>query len=320
MTCRDTQKIVVLFSLNRKYSAMSLNPSMLVKKFSIPFLFLVAGLIMIFFGIKNNQDATFMMSSVMMFAAGILSLLYSTGRLTTKITFIVGIAAGIAAAFTLYMSYKSVSDTNTYNKNYMMCKSLAIQNLQDIRFVQKMYMEKHGKFIADWDELVEYTKNGTLPHVIAKGNVPDTFITPAERDYLYGKNVPIDNKMTELEAYRLSKWSSGPRYNRLFSEFRRDTVQVSIMESKFLSKSYQKARETAGFGKFHADSLPYIPFTGGKEKWKIETVDSIQMGEVTVPGLYINGTIPFAKIQGTKNESLSFGNLTSNDLTGSWEE
>lgn len=299
---------------------MQVSLSMLVKKFSIPLLFTVAGVTMVVVGLKSGQDSVFMIAAIMMLAAALMSILYSTGKLTSKLLYMIGFGAGIAAMVTLFLSYKSVKDTSTYMHNYEMCKLQSIQNMQDIRFIQKAYADKNNKFLSSWDELVEYAKTGTVSQVIAKGNVPDTFITPAERDYLYGKNVPIDNKMTEVEAYRLSKWSAGPRYNRLFKDFTRDTVQVSLMESKFASKSYVRSRENAGLPPFSPDSLPFIPFTGAREKWIIETADSVQMGEAFVPALFVHGTLPFAKIQGSKNESISFGRLTSNDLSGSWEE
>lgn len=275
---------------------------------------------MIFFGISKGQDSTFLLASIMMFAAGLISVLYSSGNLKPGFIYIIGLVAGVAAAFTLYMSYKSVDETNTYNINYAMCKSLSIQNMQDIRFVQKKYYEQNGKYLANWDELVKYIEEGTVPSVVSVGVVPNDKITTEERNYLYGDNRPIDNNMTEEEAYRLSKWKQGPRYNELFADFKRDTVQVSLMDTKFKSTSYVKAREIAGFPVFSPDSLPYIPFTGGREKWKMEIKDSVMMGEAKVSAILVEGMMPFSKVQGTANEKISFGKLTSNDTSGSWED
>ena len=54
--------------------------TVLLKKYSIPFLLFVAGIIMLSVGIRKNQDSMFMISSVMMFAAGGISILYSSGK------------------------------------------------------------------------------------------------------------------------------------------------------------------------------------------------------------------------------------------------
>lgn len=305
---------------------MTGNFAVIIKKYSIPALFFIVGIMMVFFGMSRNQDSTFMLSSIMMFAAGAISVLYSSGKLRPAFVLIIGIVAGIAAAFTLYMAGKSVGDTNKYNKNYKMAKNLAVQNLQDIRYVQKVYAEKHGKYLKNWDDLVDYVRTGTVPYVDAKGLVPDTFLIKSEYDYLVGLGLEKkgeafqDNKMSEVQAYYLSKWTEGPRYDQYFNGFKRDTIEVSLLDMKFRSKSYERSREIAGFPKFSADSLPYIPFTGARETWTMETADSVMMGDVAVPAIHVYGAIPFAKIQGTENEKLSFGKLTSNDTAGSWED
>ena len=127
--------------------------SVLLKKYSIPTLFFIVAIIMIYVGISQNQDATYMVASMLMLAAGIVSLMYSSGKFKQSVVLITGSIAGIAAVFSLYMSYKSVNDTNTYNKNYVLCKATAVQNLQDIRYIQKAYADKNGKYAAKLFEL-----------------------------------------------------------------------------------------------------------------------------------------------------------------------
>jgi len=52
----------------------------------------------------------------------------------------------------------------------------------------------------------------------------------------------------------------------------------------------------------------------------MEVKDSIQVGEDFFPAIEVSGIIPFSKIQGSKNEKISFGKLTSNETAGSWED
>lgn len=291
----------------------------LLKKLSFPVIFLVLGIVMTVFAFIDEQDGMFKLAALMMFAAGVISILYSLGRLNTKLLIIIGILAGIAGFATLFISSKSVYDTTIYNANYKQAKSLAIQNLKDIRFIQKSYAEKEGKYLSSWDEFLSYAKNGTVQQVVKKGTVPDDKITTEERDYLYHDNRPIDNKMTEEEAYRLSKWIEGPRYNELFKDFSIDTIEVSFEKAKFGVKTYVESREKAGFAKFSYDSLIYIPFTGARETWKIETKDSVQLNEEMVPAFRIEGHIPFSKVQGEEDEQLWVGKMTG-DTGGSWED
>lgn len=296
--------------------------TVILKKYTVPALFFIIGLIVIFIGISQNQGLMFNMAAVMLFIAGALSVFFSTGTLKSGVVFIFGGAAGIAAVVALYFSWKSVHETEVYNNNYAQCKALSIQNLQDIRYVQKIYVEKNGKYIADWDVLVDFVKNGTMPYMDPIGNVPNRKVDLAENKYLHdGKNPPVDHDMTEEQAYILSKWVEGPNWATDFKNFKRDTVQKSIMELKFNNISYTKNRDKLGFYRFSADSLPFIPFTA-QEKWTVMTKDSVKMGDESFPTLRVEGNIPFANVQG-KNEDkelIYFGNTSINDLGGSWEE
>lgn len=277
---------------------------------------------MLILGIKKSQDAIFMVAAFMMFVAGGLSIMYSSGKFKTGFLYAIGVVAGLAGVFTVAMSWKSVHDTTTYMDNYNKCKNIAKQNLQDIRYIQKAYAEKNGTYLKDWDQLVEFTKNGTIPYVDARGVVPNRKIDLAERDYLYKDNRPIDNTMSDVEAYRLSKWKEGPFWQRDFANFKRDTIQVSLLKTKFQSPAYKESRNKAGLYAFALDSLPVIPCTNGKTYWKLETKDSVQMGETKVPAIRVSGKIPYAKIKGKDNdtEEMYFGTLSSNSTDGSWEE
>ncbi len=299
---------------------------MLLKKYSVPTLFFIVGLIVIIIGITKNQDATFMMAAVLLFAAALLSILYSTGKLTTKIAYVVGIVAGIGALVAFYMSGDQIIEMTQYLKDRDQCKALAIQNLQDIRTIQKNYAEQNGVYIDNWDDLIDFTKNGKINYVEKKGQAPDTFMIRAEHLYLveiglHEKGHPYGNeKISEIEAYHFSKWPEGPNYERFYKDFVRDTTPASLLERLFENESYVRSREVAGFPTFSPDSLPFIPFTGAREKWLIETADSVMMGDVKVPALRVSGTLPFAELPGRKRIKMHFGSLTTNDLDGSWEE
>ncbi len=300
---------------------MTNNLSVILKKYSVPTLFFIAGIAMLLIGITQNQGLSFNLASIMMFIAGGLSIMFSNGSFKPSLIYIFGAAAGVAGLVALFMSYNSVEETNTYNKNYAFCKSLATQNLQDIRYIQKAHMEKTGRFICTWEELINFTNNGTVPYVVTLGDVPGRKLQPEENNFLYTGNPPIDNDMTELEAYRLSKWVEGPYFYQ-FKNFKRDTIERRIMELKFENKTYKKTREQLGFYKFSPDSLSYIPFTNAKKQWSLEVQDSVKAGEGTFPTIRVEGNIPFANIQGKNGnqELMYFGSISLEELGGSWEE
>ncbi len=298
---------------------MTSNLSVLLKKYSVPVLFMIAGLSIFIIGVMDKQSALFMISSIMMFIAGGLSVLFSSGKTNVKLLYAFGGLAGVAAIYTLAASWIAVDDYVKHQETYEQTKTTARQNLEDIRFIQKEYKKRNGTYLATWVELVDFVQSGKINRIVSEGTVPSRKINEDERDYLYGDNRPIDNNMTEEEAYRLSLWKEGPLYAD-FTGFKRDTVPVSILKAKFQTKSYRENRERLNLGEFCADSLPYIPLTHGKEMWTMETRDSVLVGDMKVPAIKVSGILPIAEYKGkTANEEMFFGTLTSGDLTGSWE-
>lgn len=292
---------------------MNSSLSVLLKKYAVPAVFIVMGLTVLIYGFTNNQDAMFKMSSVFLFVAAILSFMYSSGKFKTSLINALGFVTAIGAAITIYFSFKSVSDTQKYMNNYQVSHMKAEQNLADIRFIQKRHAEINGKYAATWDEFLAFAKVATMDYIDAVGTVPSRKMTQDESRFVYGDNRPVDKSMTEGEALALSKWANVPSD---LKSFRRDTIKVNLLKTKFGSASYNDSRMINGIGHFSLDSLPYIPYT--KEKWKLETKDSV--GTDKSPAIRVSGTLPFTKVQGAKKkEEISFGSLTSNDTGGSWE-
>ncbi len=297
------------------------NIGLIVRKYSVPFLFTVIGLFVLIFGLMEGQGTSFLLAAAMILMAGVLSALFSLGKLRPVTVMIVGGVFGIIALVLFWFSFDSVKGSLNYQNNRDKSLEIAKQNMIDIRFLQKVYKEKNGVYIDNWEDLIDFAENGTMPYFISKGTVPAKKITTEERKYLYDDDRPIDNNMTEDEAYRLSQWKEGPRYQELFANFVRDTIQVSIMETKFKNPSYIRNRQKLEIYPFCADSLPIIPFTNGKEKWSLQTRDSITIGEEKGPAILVEGVLPFAKLEGSKKKiKVFFGSLTTFDLEGSWEQ
>ena len=93
---------------------MKSNVSVLVNKFAIPAVLLVLGLFMLIVGIKNGQSAMFMLASFMMLTAGVLSILYSSGKLKAGLSFGIGGITGVAALVTLFFSFKHLGAVKLY--------------------------------------------------------------------------------------------------------------------------------------------------------------------------------------------------------------
>jgi len=294
---------------------MNSNLSVLLKKFAVPAIFIVVGLAVLVFGFNTNQDSTFKLSSIFLFIGGLLSLLYSSGKVKSSVINIIGAITAVIAIVILYMSFSSVSNTQKYMNDYRLMMSKAEQNLSDVRFIQKLHASEKGRYAATWEEFIAFAKTATMDYVDAVGVVPARKMTPEESRYVYKDNRPIDKSMTEEEALILSKWANCPSD---LKGFKRDTLKVNLLKTKFGSSSYLESRNIAGIGEFNVDSLPVIPLTS--TKWKLEVRDSVVNGAEKSPAIKVSGTLPLTEVQGSKKkEQMFFGSTTSNDTGGSWE-
>lgn len=289
---------------------MNNNISVLLKRFAVPALLLLVGLTLVIIGLTSGQGMAFNVASGLMLMSAILSFLYSTGKVPASVVNWLGIFSGICAIGLLVLSYLSVKQSVEYQETAKLCRLKSETNLTDIRYIQKMYAERNGKYAADWATLIEYAKNGTVDYIDAVGSVPARKMTVEESKFVYNDNRPIDNNMTEMEAFILSK---SPICPVDLQGFKRDTIQKSLMETKFKSASYIDNRTKNKLGKFYADSLPYIPFSNGKAMWKMETADSVNVDGGYYPAIFVEGILPYG------GDTLRFGKITSNETGGNWE-
>lgn len=295
-----------------------LNIAVAFKRYSVPTIFLVVGLMLLVTGFKENQTTEFKLSGVLILVGSIISMLSSSGFINAMTAKIIGGISFVTAVVLLYFSITTVGTTIEYQENYKACKELAKRNLSDIRTAQKAYYDNFGTYADNWATLEDFIENGTVNTVVAEGEKPSRRITEAERNFLYKDSRAIDNNMTDIEAYRLSKSKICPDD---LKGFKRDTIKVSFIKTTFTENtSYMKDRKEKGYGKFSTKELKYIPYTKNKSEWKIKT-DKVMVGADSVATLRIEGVIPFTKIVGDKKkETMYIGKLEMNDLSGSWEE
>lgn len=303
---------------------MSGNFAVLFKKFGIPVLFAVASFVLLIIGFSSNQETPFFIATIMMVLASVLSILFSAGKLTNKIAWPIGITAGVLSIIAAYLLFSDVKGTIDFTERHKVARELAIQNLNDIRDIQKMYYARHQKYLKTWGEFEEFLRTGTIEQIDMEGSVPKRPIHLEERDYLYTDKRDVNQDMTEDEAYKLSKWRENPYYAD-FMGFKRDTIQVSLLKTKYTENvTYKRMRESRNFPEFneaYIDSLKYVPFTKGKEVWKLESKDNVMIGEGSFTSvLKVSGKLPFAADErSTEREELYFGTLEKNRLDGSWE-
>ena len=299
------------------------NFSVLLKKYSVPFLFSALGIVLIVVSLVTEQPFEFILASIIILICSVFLFLTVSGSVSNKITNIIGGVSLVLAAYAFYTALSSVGSSIQHNNDYALMKGLAIRNLKDVQTAQKEYEKKYGVFAADWNTIVSFIENDSIADIVRKGSVPNRKITEKERDYLiqfglYKKGQAFDNKMTDLEAYYLSKSDICPPE---LITFKRDTVMVSFIETTFTrNRGYLREREENNYGKFDANKLRFIPFTNDKVEWNIDTVMK-PSGTDTVCFFRLEGILPIPENEGAKaDEIMALGSLLEFNLSGSWED
>lgn len=299
------------------------NFSVLLKKYSVPFLFSALGIVLIVVSLVTEQPFEFILASIIILICSVFLFLTVSGSISNKITNMIGGVSLVLAAYAFYTALSSVGSSIQHNNDYALMKGLAIRNLKDVQTAQKEYEKKYGVFAADWNTIINFIENDSIADIVRKGSVPNRKITEKERDYLiqfglYKKGQAIDNKMTDLEAYYLSKSDICPPE---LATFKRDTVMVSFIETTFTkNRGYLTEREQNNYGEFNAKKLRYIPFTNDKVEWNIDTVMK-PSGTDTVCFFRLEGILPIPENEGAKaDEIMALGSLLEFNLSGSWED
>ena len=301
------------------------NISLLLKKYSVPFLFSVLGIVLIIVSLTSDQPFEFVLAAIIILICSIFLFLSVSGKVSNMLTNIIGGACLVIASYAFYSVMSTVSVSIEHNNNYALMKGLAIRNLKDIKKAQKEYNKKYQSYASNWSELIAFIELDSVPRIERKGSIPNRKITEIERDYLiqfglYKKGDAIDNKMSPKEAYFLSKSDICPDELRTF---KMDTIMVSFIETQYTqNNAYLTERKQNNYGDFNAENLRYIPFTNNKSEWNIDTVMHVSATD-TMCIFRIEGILPIPKNEGAKaKEIMCLGSIENRDeqLTGSWED
>ncbi len=81
-----------------------------------------------------------------------------------------------------YLVVESVMGPVRFNKSVNQRSEAVIQNLKDIRSAQMTYKTIHGRYMADFDTLIDFLKNGEIPVVKMVPDPEDTTFSKTIRD------------------------------------------------------------------------------------------------------------------------------------------
>ena len=315
-----------------------------MRKFLIPIFFLILGGIFVYFafsereGVYNKKiddnievvsvknfsemgadrepgpNQGMVIGAVFCLVAALFSILFVTGKINKTVGAILAVICVPAIAFVCYKLWDSIESQQELAQTRDLYKKEIKYRLSDIRSAQEIYFKEHGAYLKGMEELVDFIKTGKITSVNKFGSVPVRKLTVDENNFLYpGENRAIDNNMSENEALRLAKSDFCPTDLQGFS---RDTVQKSVLETFFMTDAKIEFRKNnSEFPDFVADSLLYIPYTGG-DKF-VQEFDTVTENNVKKTVMKIEVLHPFLE---RFDDTLRIGSLTKPDLSGNWEQ
>ena len=209
----------------------------------------------------------------------------------------------------VYLIYKSVMQPVNFNKEKAHREQVGIQRLKDIRTLQVAFKGVNSRFTADIDSLIQFYNEGKMEIVMQIGSNDDSLaVANTQRIKMFN---PFIKSEELLERYR-----AGERL--VFST----KITIPVRDTLF------NGRED-----FCVDSLPYIPFSGGKKvemEAIVKTVSGVQVPlfEARMPYKYLLQGMDHQLIVNlnaeredqSKYPGLQVGSVTMpNNNAGNWE-
>ncbi len=189
------------------------------------------------------------------------------------------IALLIIIVVLVYFVYDSIMEPVRFRQEVQMRESAIIQNLKDIREVQRSHRSRYQRFAGDLDSLVVFFRQDSLALVRAIGHVPDT--------------------LTESEAVRLGL-------------VQRDTIWVAVSDSLLRHSGYpieQLPYVPFGQGKRFQMTAGFI------ERGLV----TLPVFEASVePPVFLNDLDNW-RVYYTREEGLRVGSMREAVLDGNWE-
>ena len=127
-----------------------------------------------------------------------------------------------------YFCVESINKPIRFQEQQAKRQKAVVEKLEQIRDVQVAYKSVFNKYTGNFDTLINFIKNDSLPLVKKEGSLTDSM---------------LEAGITEIKALAMGIIS-------------RDTIRVSVKDSLFKAS-------------FPVDSLPFIPFVEGDEKFQM---------------------------------------------------
>ncbi len=149
-----------------------------------------------------------------------------------------------------YLIWQSIDEPIQFKKNKKKRYKATIQRLKDIRTAEIAYLAVHGKFTGDFDSLVNFVKNDSIPIVKAIGSVPEDMTEKqalkkglirrdtsyvSTLDSLYSPGYKIDS-LPYVPYTNGAKFILGAKVLKVSSKVNESVLKVPVFEAKVLNR------------------------------------------------------------------------------------
>ncbi len=158
----------------------------------------------------------------------------------------------LIAIFVLsYFIWQSINEPIQFDRQKTKRYRATIQKLKDIRTAEIAFFAVHSKYTGDFDSLVNFVKNDSIPVVKAIGSVPDD-MTEKEAlkkgiikrdtsyvntlDSLFSANYPIDSLPYIPYSNGSAKFQLGAKILEIGSKVNESVLKVPVFEAKVLNR------------------------------------------------------------------------------------
>lgn len=134
-----------------------------------------------------------------------------------------------------YLVVESVMGPVRFNKSVDKRSEAVIQNLKDIRLAQMTYKAINGHYMADFDTLIDFLKNGEIPVVKMLPDPDDTTFSKTIRDTI-GYIAVIDSLFHNrqnftVESLKFVPFTENDKFDLDAGVIEKGGVQVNVFEA-----------------------------------------------------------------------------------------
>ena len=181
----------------------------------------------------------------------------------------------IIIIFLVYLVYESIMTPLRFSESVSKREKVVIENLKDIRNSQQFYKQLNGKYIGDFDTLIEFLKTSEIPIVKKIPDPSDTtftltindtvgYVKVADSLFRYRTNFHPD-------SLKFIPFSRGEVFALNAGEITRGGLHVNVFESKAHYKQFLKGLD------------PQLGINLIKEKKDIDRYPGLKVGSMQEP-------------------------------------